>query len=617
MTRFLFPLALLLCSTIASFADAAEGHPNVILIITDDQGYGDISAHGNPLLKTPAMDRLHADSIRLIDFHVDPTCAPTRGALMTGKYSASVGVWLTFGSRHHLYRHEITMADVFKQNGYRTGIFGKWHLGDNYPFRPMDRGFDESLIHGGGVVGETPDHWANNYYDDIYSRNGQPERVSGYCTDVWFNAATKFIEQNQDRPFFAYISTNAPHGPLHVPEKYREPYADHPDHDEFYGMVANIDENLDRLRHRLDELDLSRETILVFMTDNGTNGGAVMAPHNRNDWTASGYNAGMRGRKTSRYEGGHRVPLFIHWPSGGLTGGKDLDGVTAHIDLLPTLIELCELKNDLGAKFDGISLASALHTLAPANPERTVIVHDQSRFNQPIGEGELIKGKDFAVMKGSWRLVGEELFDLSNDPAQRHDIAEQHPNVVQELSSDYEAWWQRISAHDDAHSPFVINPAKQSVVTISSQNLLGAKVAFNQRHVRAGEGGDGWTTIEVEAPGTYDIALRRWPRESYLTIGAPPLPFPLDPKTHFLREYPVKTFSSGEARLKIGTSINQTRSYVGSDQEIVFTVELHRGLHRIQTWLDAGAGQTIAAYYTYISPSKQPEGEPTQPLNPS
>jgi len=199
-------------SKVGERAQAHRRRPNVIVIMTDDQGYGDMSCHGNPFVKTPKLYRLWAESVRLTDFHVDPTCSPTRAALMTGRYSFRTGVWLTYAGRHHLRRDEVTIADVFSRNGYRTAIFGKWHLGDNYPFRPDDRGFDESLIHGGGVVGETPDYWGNDYYDDVYLRNGRPERVQGYCTDVWFNEAMRFIAENRKRPFFLYIPTNAPHG---------------------------------------------------------------------------------------------------------------------------------------------------------------------------------------------------------------------------------------------------------------------------------------------------------------------------------------------------------------------------------------------------------------------
>jgi arylsulfatase A-like enzyme len=197
--------------------------PNVVLVVTDDQGYGDLGCHGNPILRTPNLDALYRQSVRLTDFHVGPTCAPTRASLMTGRYCNRTGVWHTIMGRSLLRRDEVTMADVFAAGGYRTGIFGKWHLGDNYPFRPQDRGFHEVLVHGGGGVGQTPDTWGNDYFDDTYLHNGTPEKFSGYCTDVWFDGAMRFIEANRDRPFFAYLATNAPHSPYNVSERYSRP----------------------------------------------------------------------------------------------------------------------------------------------------------------------------------------------------------------------------------------------------------------------------------------------------------------------------------------------------------------------------------------------------------
>lgn len=580
---------------------AQTDRPNVILIMTDDQGYGDMACHGNSWLRTPEMDRLHAQGVRLGDFHVDPTCSPTRAALMTGRYAARTGVWLTYGSRHHLRRDELTMADVFRQNGYKTAIFGKWHLGDNCPFRPVDRGFDESLIHGGGVVGETPDYWDNNYYDDIYFRNGTPEGVQGYCTDVWFKEAMRFIEKHQERPFFVYLPTNVPHGPLHVPEKYRQAFRERA---AFYGMIANVDENLGRLRTHLRKLALEQDTILIFMNDNGTAGGVALAgdaTDNRNGWTIKGYNAGMRGRKTSAYEGGHRAACFLHWPRGGLIGGRDIGGLTAHIDLLPTLIDLCGLRFDDAERFDGISLAPILTDKEAKLPERTVVVHNQGRFGNPIGEGLLIKDKDYAVMRGTWRLVGQELYDLSSDPAQRNDIASQHPQLAQRLRRDYESWWGSISERAREYCPFVINPAKQKTVMISSQNLLGSEVAYNQRHVRSGMPVNGWTVIDVEVPGPYRIALRRWPRESKLAMRAAAPAFPQHPSTHRVKDIPSQVLEVVKARLQVGR-IDRSAAVRASDQEVVFDVELPKGQRRLQTWLTLKDGQRIAAYYIYIEP---------------
>jgi len=229
---------------VLSACNQQQDRPNVILVMTDDQGYGDIGAHGHPFLKTPNLDKLHAESVRLTDFHVDPTCSPTRAALMTGRYSTRTGVWHTIMGRSLMNPDEVTMAEVFRDNGYETGMIGKWHLGDNYPLRPQDQGFEEAFYHLGGGVGQGPDYFGNDYFDDVYVRNGVEEQTEGYVTDVWFDDALDFISRKKDKPFFLYLSTNAPHGPFLVAEKYSQPYiyaGAGEGSSRFFGMIANID----------------------------------------------------------------------------------------------------------------------------------------------------------------------------------------------------------------------------------------------------------------------------------------------------------------------------------------------------------------------------------------
>lgn len=596
---------LCLSLLLSAFVTTLARQPNVILILTDDTGYGDMSCHGNPYLKTPALDRMHAEGVRLTDFHVDPTCAPTRGALMTGRYSSRVGVWLTYGSRHHLRRDEATIADAFQEDGYRTAIFGKWHLGDNYPFRPMDRGFDESLIHGGGVIGETPDYWDNNYYDDVYFRNGKPEKVSGYCTDVWFNEAQDFISRNKDRPFFVYIPTNAAHAPHHIPSKYKEGFKKR---GSFYGMIVNIDENIQKLRDKLQELSLERDTIVIFLNDNGTAGGAGLShPNgdNGNGWEVDGFNAGMRGRKSSAYEGGHRAACFLVWPNGGLAGGRDIDGLTSHIDLMPTLIDLCGLKFSERLPFDGASLKPYLRENSPEVPVRTLFVHHQGRFGTRIEDGLLIKDKDYSVMRDNWRLVGDELYDIKTDPGQRNDIAAEFPEVSESLRQEYESWWESISEKGNENCAFVVNPSKQRTVQIDSQNLLGANVAYNQRHVRMGMLiPDSWTFIDVEKAGRYRISLRRWPREADARIHGIVPDLQLHPSTHAMKKFPINALKVTKAQLMIG-DVSETKNVRPSDKEVVFEVDLPEGEQRIQTRFTMENGERTAAYFTYIEPMEE------------
>ena len=394
----------------------ATERPNVVFVLTDDQGYGDLSCHGNPVVKTPHIDALYDESVRLKDYHVGPTCAPTRAGLLTGHYANSTGVWHTIGGRSLLRADETSMADYFRDSGYVTGIFGKWHLGDNAPYRPQDRGFETVVVHGGGGVGQTPDYWGNNYFDDSYWDGEGHSRYEGYCTDIWFQEALKFIERNRNKPFFCYIPTNAPHGPFLVDPVYSDPYVPVTPHQKranFYGMLANIDENVGGLRRRLAEMGLAENTIFIFMTDNGSGGGLDVADDH---FVVSGFNAGMRGQKGSEYDGGHRVPFFLHWPAGGIDGGQDVEEVTANVDILPTLIELCGLEGSEGNSFDGRSLAQLMRPEVGKRvdwPDRALVT-DSQRLTYPV------KWRKSAVMTDGWRLVnGRELYSIKNDPEQR------------------------------------------------------------------------------------------------------------------------------------------------------------------------------------------------------
>jgi arylsulfatase A-like enzyme len=546
--------------------------PNVILVITDDQGYGDLGCHGNQVIKTPNLDRLHSESIRLTDFHVDPTCSPTRSALMTGHYSTRTGVWHTIMGRSLLGKHEVTMADVFSASGYRTGIFGKWHLGDNYPFRPQDRGYGEVLVHGGGGVGQGPDYWGNDYFDDTYLHNGKWKKFSGYCTDVWFDGAMKFIEANKERPFFCYLTTNAPHGPYNVAEKYKKMYEgkENVPNAAFYGMITNIDENMGRLTKKLKALGLEKNTILIFMTDNGTAAGFRRGV---------GFNAGMRGTKGSEYDGGHRVPCFIRWPGGGLEGGWDVDRLTAHIDMLPTLIGLCGLKKPRSVKFDGDSLAPLLKEHVGNWPDRTLLVHSQ-RIENPE------KWRKSAVMTERWRLVnGKELHDIKADPGQKNNIADKYPEVVDQLRQAYEDWWADLSQGFDEYCETIIGSDKENPVRLMSHDWHTPRVPWHQGAVRNGMQANGFWAVEVARNGRYEFSLRRWPLEvdKPITAGIAK----------------GKAINLTQARLKIA-NVDATKPIASDAHAVTFHVQLTVGKTRLQTWFIDDKGTSRGAYYVYV-----------------
>lgn len=570
-------LNLLLCVAVVVLASAAfspataadsagplsdaSAVPNVILILTDDQGYGDLACHGNTQLQTPALDRLHAESVRLTNIHVDPTCSPTRAALMTGRYSSRTGVWHTIMGRSILHRDEVTLAQLFAAAGYRTGIFGKWHLGDNFPSRPQDKGFEEVLIHGGGGVGQTPDYWGNDYFDDTYLHNGVPKQFAGYCTDVWFDGALKFIEAHRHRPFFAYISTNAPHGPYLVADKYSRPYRQmgiESPRAEFYGMIANLDENLAHLRTKLDEWNLADNTLLVFMTDNGTAAGAAKA----------GFNAGMRGAKGSEYDGGHRVPCFFHWPAGKLIGGRDVTALTAHIDLLPTLAEICRLDLPRAADLDGKSLVPLLQGETDW-PARTLCVHSQ-RIEHPE------KWRQCAVMTERWRLVnGKELFDIRADPGQARDVAAHHPEVVAELRAAYEAWYAHISYRFEDYCRIMLGAAQENPATLTCHDWHTPEVPWSQAAVRRDPQVNGVWAVDILRAGAYEFTLRTRPAHV---------------------QQPLQAHT---ARLKIGDFDVARRIEPGSTG-VTIRLDLPRGPAELQTWLDGPGRTSRGAYFVEV-----------------
>ena len=542
-------------------------HPNVILVMTDDQGYGDLVCHGNSVIKTPNLDELYGQSVRLTNFHVGPTCSPTRAALMTGHYCNRTGVWHTIMGRSLLRKDEVTIGDIFSNGGYHTGIFGKWHLGDNYPFRPQDRGFAEVLVHGGGGVGQGPDYWGNDYFDDTYFHNGSPRKCTGYCTDVWFDGAMEFIEANKDRPFFCYLPTNAPHGPYNISDVYMKPYLDKglPESQaRFYGMITNIDDNVGRLMRRLRELNLEENTILIFMTDNGTSG--------------NGYNAGMRGKKGSEYDGGHRVPCFIRWPAGRLKGGRDIERLTAHVDLLPTLIELCGLNKPQDLEFDGDSLVRLLTGHDRNWPDRTLIT-DSQRIEHPE------KWRKSAVMTDRWRLInGKELYDMKADPGQKNNIADANTQVVEKLRKAYEDWWADVSARFDEYCEIIIGSDRENPTRLMSHDWHTPKVPWHQGHVRDGMQANGFWAVEIERSGTYQFELRRWPKEVNVPIN---------------EAIPGgKAIAVTKARLKVA-DMDETKPVSEGAGSVTFRARLKAGKTQLQTWFMEDDGTSRGAYYVY------------------
>jgi len=572
--------------------------PNVILVITDDQGYGDIGAHGNTVIKTPNIDSFYDESYHLTDFHVNPTCAPTRSALMTGRFANSTGVWHTVGGRSLLREDEKTIADMFTENGYKTGAFGKWHMGDNYPFRAHDRGFQETVMHYGGGVQQTPDYWDNDYFDDTYFKNGKPTKYNGYCTDVFFDEAINFIQTNKEAPFFCYISTNAPHGPYNVPVDYYNMYKDLGDdvladtQKRFYGMITNVDDNFGKLRNTLKELNIADNTILIFMTDNGTSSGY----YNRNG-KITGFNAEMRGTKGSEYEGGHRVPFFIHWKNGNINVSKDINELTAQIDILPTLAELCELKlpkEHLGV--DGQSLVAMLDGSKSSNDR--MLITDSQRLEVPK------KWKNSSVMQNKWRLInGAELYNIENDKSQANDVASQYPERVAAMRSFYDEWWTHISGKFDQEIFFKVGIDAENPVTLTAHDVHSAKEDYpwNQIQIRKGNVGSGYWAIDVTEEADYEISLRRYPQEADLPINATVAKVTTEDLPGLEFDIPQGVslnFTKGS--IKIGDEINESVAVTNTDKAANFKVHLKPGRTQLTGSFANAKGEINVAYYAYV-----------------
>jgi arylsulfatase A-like enzyme len=487
--------------------------PNVLVVITDDQGWGDLGAHGNPVVKTPKIDAFAKESAWLKNFYVCPVCSPTRSSLLTGQYNYRVGIVDTFIGRSMMRTDATTLAQHLAGAGYRTGLFGKWHLGDNYPLRPEDRGFQETLWSQGGGLAQPGDNPAMDpktaYFDPILKQNGKDAKTKGYCTDVFTGAALKFIAKDADKPFFAYVAFNAPHGPYQVPEEYARHYEKRDlgpnafpkvgqpwataklnttEIARAYGMIENIDDNFGRLLKALDDKKLAEDTVVIFLTDNGPGGVR--------------WNGGLRNRKGTVYEGGIRVPCYVRWPA--KVKPQAIDVPLAHIDVTPTLCELCGAKPNVA--FDGRSFAKLL-TGEPGNWPGRALFFQWHRGDEPE------KFRAFAARGPRYKLVQAngvapnakwkakyELFDIANDPFEEKDLAAEKPEEVAKLKKEYEAWFADVTKKGFDPPRIVVGSAKENPVRLSRQDWRGPKAGWGPASV-------GHWDVKFERAGKYKVTV--------------------------------------------------------------------------------------------------------------
>jgi arylsulfatase len=458
----LFIAASLNVVTFAS--DNMKPRPNIVLILTDDQGYGDLGCTGNPVVKTPHIDRLFSEGVRFTNFHASPTCAPTRCALLTGRHEFRSGVTHTIFERERMSLQAFTYAQALKSAGYATGIFGKWHLGDEDAYQPDRRGFDEVFIHGAGGIGQTyagscGDAPGNSYFSPAILHNGTFEKTQGYCTDVFFNQALSWIEQRKDAgPFYCHIATNAPHAPLDCPPEYEKLYADKvkPNEAKFLGMITNIDDNVGRLMAKLKAWGLDENTLVIFQSDNGGTAGVNL------------YNAGMRGTKGTPWVGGTHVPTAWRWK--GKFQPADVSALTAHVDVFPTLLELtgAQVNEEVAVKLEGRSLLPLLRDSQAKWDDRKLVTH-VGRWERGQAAGATYRNCSVRNTRFQMVSLGKttepawQLFDLKNDPGEKTNVIEKFPEVAKELENHYDQWWTSIQpdlVNEEAVGP-AVNPFKE------------------------------------------------------------------------------------------------------------------------------------------------------------
>jgi arylsulfatase A-like enzyme len=558
----------------AAAEPAPARQPNVVVIISDDQGYGDLAFHGNPRIKTPHLDELARQSVRIERFYVMPVCAPTRACLMTGRYNYRTRVVDTYMGRAMMDPEEMTLAEILAPAGYRTAIFGKWHLGDNYPLRPIDQGFQEALVLKGGGIGQPSDPpGGSSYFDPVLQHNGRQVKRHGYCSDVFTTAAIEFIEANRARPFFVYLAFNCPHTPLQVPEAYLKPYQDmHLSNDQFpvmghplpspldpdvtarvYGMVTNIDDNVGRLMNALEERGLTRDTIVVFLTDNGPQ--------------QVRYNSGMLDRKTSTHEGGIRVPGFVRWPA-ALPADRVVDRIAAHIDITPTILDACGVSAPKGVEFDGKSLMPLLRGDAADWSDRTLFaqwhrgdVPERYRaFSARTQRYKLVRTEQ--ALKSRLPLEKTfELYDMQADPFEMHNIAEENPDVVNRLRAAYDRWFDDVSSTRGYDPPRIaLGAPQENPTTLTRQDWRGPSAAWTPE-------GLGYWEIQVARPGKYAITLH---------LDSPP--------------------GRAKAHLTL-RGVAETKDVSAGSTECTFdTVALSPGPGRLEAWIDRNGSKVGALW---------------------
>jgi len=561
----------------------ATNRPNVVLIVTDDQGYGDIGYHQNKDISTPFLDSFADQSISFNNFYVTPVCSPSRASIMTGRYNIRTGVFDTLSGGGIMASSETTLAEILNESGYRTGQFGKWHLGNNYPSRPQDQGFETSVWNIGGGLG-SPGDWLNyhkrdsSYFNPIVWKNGEIYQSVGYCSDVWTNEAIEFINFNKNEPFFVYLAYNAPHKPLQLPQEYYDKYKDKEINQEYYrdlgfyvhemtekdkedarkvyGMVTNIDDNLGRLFGELKALNLYENTIIIFMSDNGP--------------AQYRYIGGYRGKKSLVDEGGIHVPFYLKTPS-SIAAVNEVEERFAHIDILPTIAAMCDIQINDNLRVDGVSMVPFFTQSKPTKLERPLFFEWQRSYPE--------KYKNMAVIHNGYKLIGNapedapinnfELYNLDKDPFESHNLVEDQSDIAVKLKKEIDVWYEDImQSYNIKNLPeIIIGNENQNTIYLNRNDARGIQ------EIRAQENLPFSWDVVIENPGYYRVSC------------------------HFINKIDRK----GKLYFRVGSkNVSMENQEIGVEKLVFDKVALERGKFKIDSWYSINIESFLTPFYIEI-----------------
>ncbi len=560
-------LTVCLLLTMTGIVSADDDRPNVVFVLSDNQSYHELGYHGNDVIETPRLDELASQGVDFTRFYTEPYCSPSRASLMTGRRAMKMRVYDTIGGVSMLPSSSTTMAELLRNAGYETGYFGKWHVGDSFPLGPSSQGFDTTFIHGGGGVGQLPDFYGNSLFDTTFIENGyfvsgRTVDTEGYNTDVLFDRSMKFVRQHPDEPFFCFISTPVTHKPWAAPEKYKKPYREKGMDEtsaKLYGQITNLDENVGRLMNLLDEMNLEKETIVIFMSDQGMGRGVPDDDMKvRNDLRT----VNSRGSDWSQH-----VAFTVRYPA-RVDGDRVERTLTSSVDIVPTLMEWCDLDHNQPEMLDGRSLVPILEDPDASWPDRTVIIQC------PRGR-KAKKWHNVSVKTQRWRLVdGKKLFDARHDPEQTENVADEHPGVVNQLKKQYETFWSKFDARRPPLVRPVLGASEHLEVRLTAMDWFKGDKPWRQGQLNRFQNG-AWA-VRVAREGRYRIELRRYPREAKKSHGAE------------------------HAKLQIG-NVDLEQDANPDENSITFTSELPSGKTTFKSVLTGTNGKKFGAYFAYVT----------------